>query len=445
MNSLLLNKRQHALVLGASLGGLLTARVLSNYFSQVTIIEKDIVHRHPESRKGQPHTLHLHGLLPSGLSIMSNYFPGFLEEIVDHGANVVDFGDSMNWYSYGGYKKRFVLGIEGVSISRPLLEHLVRERVLALPNVHLLDNTAVKQLTASAHNEKITGIVIEDKVTGQSSSMASDLAVDATGRASRTPRWLQQLGFEETQVSEVKVNVGYTTRIYRRDADDPRGKQWMVCTPQAPGESRFGGVFSIEGNRWMVTVGGWHGSNAPTEEEGYLDFVKSLPNPNIYDVVSKCEPLSELIQYKFPVSLRRHYEKLHRFPLGYFVLGDAISSFNPIYGQGMTSACLQAVELDKVLQEKIPEDRLAKIYFKRSAEIIDTVWQIATGEDFRFPQTTGTRPLGINLVNKYVAQVHRATINDEVVCGAFLKVMSLLQPPISLFHPKILWRVLKAK
>ena len=195
----------------------------------------------------------------------------------------------------------------------------------------------------------------------------------------------------------------------------------------------------------MVTVGGWHGSNAPTEEEGYLDFVKSLPNHNIYDVVSKCEPLSELIQYKFPVSLRRHYEKLHRFPLGYLVLGDAISSFNPIYGQGMTSACLQAVELDKVLQEKISEGRLARIYFKRSAKIIDTVWQIATGEDFRFPQTTGTRPLGINLVNKYVAQVHRATINDEVVCGAFLKVMSLLQPPISLFHPKILWRVLKAK
>ena len=125
--------------------------------------------------------------------------------------------------------------------------------------------------------------------------------------------------------------------------------------------------------------------------------------------------------------------------------GDAVSSFNPIYGQGMSSACLQAVELDKLLQENIDERRLAKAYFKRTLKIKDNLWQMSTGEDFRFPETTGTRPFGIDLINKYVSLVHKATITDEVVCKAFLNVMSLMESPGILLHPKIVWRVLRAK
>lgn len=445
MNPFFSTNRQHAVVLGGSLSGLLTARVLSNHFANVTIVEKDTVHHEPECRKGQLQTQHLHGLLPSGLDILCNYFPGLLKEIVDCGAKVVDFAESMNWYSHGGYKKTFVLGIDGVSISRPLLEHLVRERVLALFNIRLLHNTTVKQLKASADQQKTTGVVTEDKSTGQITTLDTDLLVDAMGRGSHTPQWLKEMGYEEIQVSEVKINVGYTTRLYKRDPDDARGKKWMISTPDAPRESRFGGVLPIEENRWIVTVGGWHGDHAPCEERGYLEFVKSLPNANLYDIVSKSEPISKFMTYKFPHSDRRHYEKLHRFPLGYLVLGDAISSFNPIYGQGMTSACLQAVELDKMMMENIPEEKMAQTYFKRTAKVIDAIWQIATGEDFRFPQTSGKRPVGINLLNKYLAHVQQAMIRDEVVCGAFLKVMGLLEPPTTLFHPRILWRVLMSK
>jgi 2-polyprenyl-6-methoxyphenol hydroxylase-like FAD-dependent oxidoreductase len=194
----------------------------------------------------------------------------------------------------------------------------------------------------------------------------------------------------------------------------------------------------------MVTVGGWHSENAPMEEQGYLEFVKTLSNQNIYDIVSNCQPLTEFAQYKFPVSTRKHYERLANFPSGLLVLGDAISSFNPIYGQGMSSACLQSVELDKLLSENISVDDLAFAYFKKTKKIIDTIWQLATGEDFRFPETLGKRPFGINIINKYVAQVHRATLEDEEVCAAFLKVMALLEPPTTLLSPKIIWKVLKA-
>ena len=436
-------QKQHAIVLGGSLTGLLTARVLSQYYTQIIIIEKDTVHREPEARKGQPQTRHLHGLLPSGLQVMSRYFTGLLDEITSNGAKVFDFAASMNWYCYGGFRKSFHIDIKSVSISRPLLEHIIRERVLALSNVRLVDNTTAKHLTID--KQKITGVVIEEKVSGRTESLSADLIIDCTGRGSRTPQWLKELGYAEIEVSEVKVNVGYTTRLYKRDPADPRGENWIAYTPEAPAETRFGGAFPIEGDKWMVTVGGWHSDHAPAEDHGYLEFVKSLSNPDLYDIVSKNEPASEFVQYKFPLSIRRHYEKLRRFPVGFLVLGDAISSFNPIYGQGMSSASLQVEVLDKMLADNVAEKELAKVFFKRSKKIIDNIWGLATGEDFRYPLTIGSRPPGIKLINKYVGKIHRATIKDEVVCGAFLKVMALMKPPASLFHPKILWRVLRAK
>src|SRR5690606_18568498 len=139
--------------------------------------------------------------------------------------------------------------------------------------------------------------------------------------------------------------------------------------------------------------------------------------------------------------LRRHYEKLAHFPAGYLVLGDAISSFNPTYGQGMTSASLQAAELDALLASGPSLDGLAQAFFKRAARVIDIPWQLSVGEDFRFPRTTGTKPPGTDFINRYVAKVHQATLHDEVVGEAFFKVMNLMAPPTSLFQPRIVWRV----
>lgn len=445
MKPSLLTSRRQAIVLGGSFAGLMTAKALSRYFQQVTIIEKDAVHRYPESRKGQPHTKHLHGLLPCALNILFGYFPGLFEEVVDHGGVVNDFGASMNWFTHGGFKKNVFLDIKGISLTRPLLEHLVRERVLTLPNVTVLDNTAVKALRSSGDQQKVTGVVVEDKRNRQPTNLDADLVVDCTGRGSRTPQWLKEMGYAEVPVSEVKINVTYTTRLYKRDPEDARVRSWMACTPEAPKERRNGAVFPIEGNQWIISVGGWHGEQAATNEKDFLDFLKTLPNPNIYDIASTCEPLSDIIQYRYPVSVRRNYEKLHRFPLGLLVLGDAVSSFNPVYGQGISSACLQVVELDKIMNENIEEHKLAKTYFKRTLKIKNKLWQMSTGEDFRFPETTGTRPFGIGLINKYVSLVHKATIRDEVVCRTFLKVMGLIDSPAKLLHPKIVWRTLKAK
>ena len=445
MKSSPLINRNHAIVMGGSFAGLMTAKALSRYYQHVTIIEKDTVHRYPESRKGQSHTKHLHGLLPCALGILNNYFPDFYEEIYNNGGVVNDLGTSMNWFTHGGFKKSLFLGIKGVSLSRPLLEHLVRERVLSLPNVALIDNTAAKALLSSDDNQRVTGVMIEDKQGKELTRLDADLVIDCMGRGSQTSKWLKGMGYAVVPTSEVKINVTYTTRLYKRDPDDARGRMWIACTPEAPKERRNGAVFPIEGNRWIVSVGGWHGEKAATDEQEFLDFLKTLPNPNIHDIASTCEPLSDIIQYKYPVSIRRNYEKMDRFPMGVLVLGDAASSFNPVYGQGISSACLQAVELDKIINENIDEHELAKTYFKRTLKIKNKLWQMSTGEDFRFPETTGTRPFGIRLINKYVSWVHKATISDEVVCRAFLKVMGLIDPPIKLLHPQIVWRILRAK
>lgn len=444
MNAVDNSQRTQAIVMGASLGGLMTARVLSRHFDRVTLVERDPVNRRPESRHGQPHTQHLHGLLPAGLQIMMDYFPDLRQALADAGANVGDFAGSMIWHTHGGYRKRFDMDLPAVTVSRPLLEHLIRERVLALPNVKLVDNCAVQDLTTTDDRRRVTGVTVVQKTTGQSESLCADLVVDATGRGSRSAHWLKQLGYEAPTTSEVSVKVSYATRVYKRNPTDARSNCWLLYTPNAPWENQFGGAFPIEGDRWIVTVGGWHGNRAPVDEAGFTEFVRSLPMPDLYDIVRTSQPLSEPLAYQFPSSLRRHYEKLNRFPLGYLVLGDAVSSFNPTYGQGMTSASMQAAALDNLLTERVADNRLAKAFFGRAAKIVDIPWQLAVGEDFRYAETVGPKPAGVDFVNKYVSRVQRATLRDEVVCAAFLRVMSLLKPPTSLFHPRIFWRVMLA-
>ena len=297
-----------------------------------------------------------------------------------------------------------------------------------------------------ADRVRVIGVEVENRGTStHNETISADLVVDATGRGSRAPQWLTELGYTAPAESEVKVDVGYATRLYRRDPNDPLAQSWLLSTPEAPKESRFGGLFPIEGDRWIVSIGGWAGDHTPTDEEGFLAFARSLPNPDIYRIISTSEPISEISPHRFPASLRRHYEQLERFPQGFLVLGDAISSFNPTYGQGMSSAILQAAALDKILAQKaIAPELLARTFFKAAAAVVDIPWQLSVGEDFRFPQTVGPKPAGVDLINRYVAAVHRATRFDPVVGRAFLKVMNLLAPPTSLMTPAMMWRVWQA-
>jgi 2-polyprenyl-6-methoxyphenol hydroxylase-like FAD-dependent oxidoreductase len=433
-----------AIVMGGSMAGLITARVLSSHFEKVTILERDPVNNQPESRKGQPQTRHLHGLLAGGLQIFSRYFPDLLETLAQSDIFMGDMGENMIWYTHGGYRLPVRTGLQGVTTSRPFLEFQVRQRVLALPNVTLLDNCAVKQLLTTPDKRQVQGIRLENRgLSGQTTTLSADLVVDCTGRGSRSPHWLKELGYAAPPESEVKVDIGYASRLYRRDPNDLRGQRWTLITPDAPDETRFGGIFAIENGRWIVSMGGWGGDHCPSDEAGFLAFARALPAPDVYNIISQAEPLSEIIPHKLSSSLRRHYEKLKRFPQGFLVLGDAVASFNPTYGQGMTSAAMQAQELDRLLEKRPSLHKLAPAFFKRTAKVVDIPWQMAVGEDFRFATTSGPKPPGTDFINRYVAKVNRVSQHDAVVSAAFLQVMNLLAPPPSLFKPRVLWRVLR--
>jgi 2-polyprenyl-6-methoxyphenol hydroxylase-like FAD-dependent oxidoreductase len=436
----------HAIVLGGSMAGLMATRVLSDHFERVTMIERDKLNDTPEARKGQPQARHTHGLLAAGLDTMLHYFPDLKEGLLAQGAMSDDMGAHMRWYVQGGYRRQYQSGMTGAMMSRPLLEWQIRQRVVTLSNVAVLDGCNVVRLITAGEPKEVTGVEIDHRAqAGHKEILSADLVVDATGRGSASPKWLTEMGYAAPQESEVKVNVGYATRIYRRGPNDLPDAQLILISPQAPHDKRGGFMFPIEGDRWTVTLGCWSADYPPTDEAGYLEFARSLAAPDIYNLISRLEPLSEIVPYRYPASIRRHYEKLQRFPAGYLVIGDAFCSFNPVYGQGMTSATSQAAALDHVLQKQPTRHQLARAFFKEANKVIDITWQLSVGEDFRYPETVGPKAPGTDLINAYISRVHQATHNDTVVYGAFLQVLNLLKPPTSLFHPKIVWRVLRNK
>ena len=233
--------------------------------------------------------------------------------------------------------------------------------------------------------------------------------------------------------------MAYTSRSIRRRSDHLAGDIAAVI-PQTPHGKRVGVILAQEGDRWLVTLGGYFGRAAPTELDGFIECARTLPAPYIYEVIKDAEPLSESETMRFPASVRRHYEKLDRFPEGYLVFGDAIASFNPIYGQGMSVAALESEALAIVLTEGT--DKLARRCFHRAAKIVDMAWTISVGNDLRMPETVGPRNARVNFVNGHMSELYKAAHIDPVPAIAFFRESNLLVPPPSVLHPRVAWRVL---
>ncbi|MCX6043656.1 MAG: FAD-dependent monooxygenase [Chloroflexi bacterium] len=425
---------RHAIVLGGSIAGLLAARVLTEHFEQVTLIERDALPTGAEPRKGVPQGRHLHALLARGYQALVALFPGFKTDLLEAGAVISDLSNDVRWYQ-GGYSVNFNSGIEAVFISRPTLEWLIRQRVVALPNLALRPSCAVTALTTTADQQQVTGVMIHDRQTNEDETVTADLVVDATGRGSHIPKWLTQLGYATPEESTVNVGVSYATRLYRRTVSDDQAKA-LLNVPVAPLEKRGGGVFPIEHNGWLATLTGYQDDEAPKDEQGFLAHAHSLPAQEIYELLKNAEPLSDIATYNYPASRRRHYEQLTRFPIGLITVGDAVCSFNPIYGQGMTVCALEALVLDKWLrsatQQNQPRD--SRQFFTLIAKVIDVPWALAKGAD-----TVKASP---NLLDRYLNRLKKVSQHDKVVSLAFIKVVQLLAPPASLFHPRIVLRVL---
>lgn len=429
-----------AIVIGGSMGGLLAARALADFFEQVTIVERDSLPPMGEQRKGVPQGRHTHALLPRGSQVLEGLFPGLTDDLVRMGVPQSTPAD-FRWFDGGGYHCRFGHdGGAGLLVSRPLLEGYVRRRLLALPNVTIIEQCDALGLMLSESGERVTGVRILRRAAGSAEEvLEADIVVDAAGRGSRAAAWLEELGYPRPEEEQVTVRFGYMTRLYRRRPDDLEGAK-VVVIGATPETKRAGVMLAQEGDRWTLSLAGFAGDYPPADEEGFLAFARSLPAPDIYEVIKNAEPLSDFVPYRFPASLRRRYERLARFPEGFLLFGDSICSFNPIYGQGMTVAALEALDLQRTLAEG--REGLARRFFRRAAKTIDTPWQIAVGNDLRFPEVEGERTAAVRFINWYLSKVHVAARRDPAVARAFSEVAGLLAPPPSLMRPGIILRVL---
>jgi 2-polyprenyl-6-methoxyphenol hydroxylase-like FAD-dependent oxidoreductase len=446
---------RHAIVIGASMAGLLSARVLSDYFDRVTVIERDELPNGPLVRKGVPQGRHVHSVLARGDQIMERLFPGLFQTLLREGAELIDLANDMSWHHFGVTKLKFASGVGMYTLSRPFLEWHVRKRLTDCPNVTLIDQCKVLKFVNSSDRIRITGVGVrfdnEKSRPGRSdqeAELTADLVIDASGRGSRTPQWLEELGYPRPRESVINVNVGYSTRFYRRPPG--AGNEWRVLLvyPTPPAETRLGVIFPVEENRWMATLAGWIGDHPPDDEEGYLKFARSLSTLDFYNAVNNAEPLSPIVTHKFPSNLRRHYENLDRFPEGLVVLGDALCSFNPVYGQGMTTSAMAASILGECLdwRRKGGEDSAAmtRRFRKMSHKAVDVAWMIAASEDFRYP-AVGRASLSTNLINRYFHRVHELGSCDPETHRRFLQVMTMIKPASTIFHPRVIWRVLTSR
>jgi flavin-dependent dehydrogenase len=306
--------------------------------------------------------------------------------------------------------------------------------------VRIVDNTRVLGLMAT--KDRVEGVRVQ-QAAERGVTYAADYVVDSGGRGSRAPEWLQDLGYERPNEEEVFVGLGYTTRLYRRVPTDLGGDVAAIIAPKPPKEMRVGFALAMEGNRWIVTMGGWLGNHCPTDPEKYCEFSKTLATQDIYELISRAEPLTDAVSFAFPSNLRRRYDRLKRFPKGFLVIGDALCSFNPLYGQGMSVATLEALALRDCLESAASTDEVWKPFFNAAARVIDGPWMIASGGDFAFDGVTGSRPFATGAINWYLDRVHKAASTNRQVCRAFFDVANLLAPPPSLFKPSIVARVAK--
>ncbi|MGR6318276.1 squalene monooxygenase [Micromonospora soli] len=432
------NETGSAIVLGGSIGGLLAARVLSESYAKVTVFDRDELPAEVADRKGVPQSEHAHGLLARGLQILEELFPGLTADLTAQGALPVDVQRDCRWVNDGHPIPRVASGLEGLCVSRRALESYVRGRVRALPNVEVRERCEALGLLCDADGDTVTGARILPR-GGQEERHAADLVVDATGRGNRGPTWLAELGYQPPVEDRVDPHTVYVSRDYRRTPGDSDFAALVSSpSPAAP----YGGVaISAEGDRWMVTLLGVGPDQAPpTDPEGYLAFAGRLPTPELRALLSRAEPLGPPKRMRLPTSVRRRYERLARLPEGFIAVADAICSFNPAYGQGMTVAAAEAMVLRDCL--RLSRRELPRRFFAAAAKVVDVPWDMAVGADLRYPAVVGPRSRRTRFLNGYVSRLHAAAARHPVVGRRFLSVANLMTPPPGLFAPGIVARVL---
>jgi 2-polyprenyl-6-methoxyphenol hydroxylase-like FAD-dependent oxidoreductase len=427
---------QQAVVIGGSLAGLMTARVLANHFDAVTVLERDYIDDQPALHQSIPQGNHLHGLLLGGQQVMASLYPGFLEQLATRGAVRCRAGKEVVFYLptgkafsvTGTVREPRDLGFDITCHSRGLLEYCVRQCTLQHPNITFARESTVQGLVYE--DGRVHGVHYNQ--SGEAHALEADLVVDAGGRRSQALRWLTGLGYQAPEDTTIGIDLVYASTKFRVPEDYDEPERLLVFMGPPPDFPNGAVMEIIEHQMWHVTLVGRFGDYPRHDAAGFLAFAKALHTPKLYDLIKDAERVADITCYRFPTSVQRHYERLTTFPERFVVLGDAISSFNPVYGQGMSSAALQVQALQQLLAERAAAgwglDGLALSFFPKAAKIIETPWTLAAGRDFGYPKTQGQRPADLEESTQYFADVDALTAEDFEVQRLVVEVLNLAKP-----------------
>jgi 2-polyprenyl-6-methoxyphenol hydroxylase-like FAD-dependent oxidoreductase len=440
-------KREHAIVTGASVAGLLSARILSEHFASVTIIERDKLPLYPEKRRGVPQSVQPHVLLTRGYKIIEELFPGIGLDLSSKGAPTIDWVREFYYFTRGHWSPKLdtASDITSFTCSRPFIEWAVRIRLHEMKNIKFIEEHRVVGLIGDLEGLQVTGLKIQNIVNGNIEELSADLVVDASGRASNANHWLTNLGFPAPTETVINPFLGYATRRYKQPPNFTGKWKVMLISQEAPYNKRLGYLAKIENGEWIATLGGYGHDYPPLDDAGYLEFAKTLASSEFYEAIKTAEPTSPIYAHRATANRWRHYEKIE-MPSGFIALGDAVCALCPVYGQGMTVAALSAM----VLRDWLQTNKLVTSRFQqRLAKSNQFHWMLATQQDSQFPTTVGAKATKSNFISDFIAWYNRKMVEniniDPNLYKLFTEVSHLLKSPLALYHPKIILKVLTQK
>jgi 2-polyprenyl-6-methoxyphenol hydroxylase-like FAD-dependent oxidoreductase len=437
---------RHAIVVGAGIAGLATARALADWFEQVTVLERDTLPEAAAFRAGTPQARHAHGLLVGGQLALEELFPGLDRDFDCAGGVPIRFNqDFREELPNRDPMPQRDFGRIGYTMTRPLMEFVVRQRLSRSANVTFRHSTRALDIVAEPSGRRVTGVrctTLEDDGT---ETLAADLVVDASGRGQLTAALLQSIGRPLPQETAIGIDLGYTTAIMDIPDDAPSDWKVLLTHNHAPRCSRRGLILPIEGRRWIMSVVGVGGDRPPRTWNELLAYLPQLTTPSIYRAVRNAKPTADLAQFGLPKSVWRHFEHMKSFPDGLIPIGDAICRFNPIYGQGMTVAAKEAMLLHRLLAaravEHDPLAGLGPLFLAEAKPLIETPWTMAALPDLAFPSTRGDRPANLEHTLQFAAALSRLAAREEAVQRLLVEVWHMIAPRSVLQDPKLIARV----
>ena len=438
------NKQGRAVVIGASVAGLFAGRVLADYFDEVILVDKESLDGGAAPRKAVPQGNHIHGILTPTYRVLQRYLPELIDELIDNGAHVFDGGRDWRFHVYGNVLTQGETGQTLIGSTRPFFEHHLRRCVSIVQNIEIRAGHRFRNWMTGAGNKGIEGVVVENGAG--TVELAADLLVDARGRASTLSKELVDFGFDAPEAELVGVDLGYTSRMYQA-ADFSPDWNLLILNPSAP-EKWIGGLIEkVENEQFIVTQFGYFGDHAPADDDGFLQRARTLDIPDIAEFLEVAEPVSDFQRFGTKQTSMRRFDKLDAFPERLLVIGDAVCNLNPIYGQGMTKAAREADHLWNALSGHLAQNESMDGFadsFRRSLPGAGAAWawQLTSGADLGYPQTTGKRqPIG-PFMGWYMKRLFMRSASSLDARERLFDALMLVKAPENLFKPGMILHAL---